>query len=161
MPSTATLGLLLLFLFAFCCHIGADQPQQFVCCTSGLLASSLGLHNFRKAVRECKQPQRQVSVLVLISILLSEDIHCNPGPRTKSVYPCGLCEQNVQWTDCVGCDGCDVWYHKSCIELSTKYFQALQRASIQWLCYKCDSINCGSSTFRSFSSVTKLLLSII
>ena len=90
--------------------------------------------------------------LYTVVLLLAGDIHLNPGPRNASVYPCGLCDCAVTW-QCrgVACDGCSVWYHGSCIELCTNDFALLERSSVQWLCHKCDSINCDSFTFRSFS----------
>jgi hypothetical protein len=53
--------------------------------------------------------------------------------------------------DCIACDDCSVWYHKSCVDLATADFEHLQRSTVAWICPKCDSINCNSFTFRSFS----------
>ena len=44
-----------------------------------------------------------------------------------------------------------VWYHRICIELCTADFSLLNRPSINWICHKCDSANCGTFTFQSFS----------
>ena len=86
-------------------------------------------------------------------LLLSGDIHINPGPRAKnsSVFPCGLCEYPVTWS-CKGvaCDDCSIWFHQSCIELCSADFELLNHSNIQWKCYKCNSINCDSFTFHSY-----------
>ena len=96
-------------------------------------------------------PKRDSTLLLLI--LLCGDIHPNPGPRqaNRSVYPCGLCEHPVSW-NCRGvcCDGCDIWHHKSCIELCSKDYELLQCSHAQWLCCKCESINVDSFSFRSY-----------
>ena len=97
-------------------------------------------------------PASPNKTLFSIIILLSGDIQSNPGPRTTSVYPCGLCESPVTW-NCrgVACDACSIWYHGSCIEMCSKDYALLNRSCVQWLCHKCDSVNCDSFTFRSFS----------
>ena len=92
-------------------------------------------------------------ILISLTLLLAGDIHLNPGPINKnaSVYPCGLCEHPVSWNcHAVCCDGCDVWHHKSCIELCSADFELLQRSHVQWMCCKCDSINVDSFTFHSY-----------
>jgi hypothetical protein len=60
------------------------------------------------------------TTLALLVIILSNDIQVNPGPN-KSIYPCGLCDVSVTWNcEGVGCDGCSIWYHKSCVELCSR-----------------------------------------
>ena len=45
-------------------------------------------------------------------------VHPNPGPATIS--PCGICERPVIWSNQgVCCDQCDMWHHRSCIEMCT------------------------------------------
>jgi len=96
---------------------------------------------------------RPLCALTTALLLLSGDVELNPGPRAKnaSVFPCGICEQPVTWS-CKGaaCDNCDVWYHQSCIELCSADFELLNNSNVSWICYKCDGVNCGSFTFRSY-----------
>ena len=103
--------------------------------------------------RETTISHRNHSLLTCI-LLLCGDIQQNPGPvRNAHIYPCGLCELPVTWehVDGLCCDGCDVWHHRSCIELCSADYDLLARHShIQWLCCKCDSINVSSFTFHSF-----------
>ncbi|CAC5376108.1 unnamed protein product [Mytilus coruscus] len=84
------------------------------------------------------KPNKDHSMLILI-LLLAGDIELNPGPRTKqqSIYQCGLCEHPVTW-NCEGvcCDDCNIWHHKSCIELCSTDYDLLQRSNVQWLCCK-------------------------
>lgn len=89
---------------------------------------------------------------LLLFLILAGDIATNPGPtQSKSVYPCGLCENPVTWsTDGVCCDECSLWHHRSCIEMSIADYNLLHRSNVQWLCYKCNSINVDSFTYHSF-----------
>ncbi len=50
----------------------------------------------------------------------------------------------------VACDNCDLWYHISCIDLCSNDYDLLQRSNVQWICPKCDSINCDTFTFHSY-----------
>lgn len=149
--ANARLALGLLCFFACMCHIGTERSFHAVAgyTTPSLLTKG----NIRRAVKTPWKysSQRQVSALAILSILLAGDVHCNPGPRQMNYYPCGLCDRDVQCADCIACDGCSIWYHRSCVELSSSDFDALQRPSVQWICPKCDSLNCDSFTFRSFS----------
>ena len=62
-----------------------------------------------------------------------------------------MCERPVTWeNDGVCCDCCDIWYHKSRIELCTADYELLQRSTVQWLCCKCDSINVSSFTYHTY-----------
>ena len=91
--------------------------------------------------------------MIILTLLIAGDIQSNPGPINKniSVYPCGLCELPVSWNcQAVCCDGCDVWLHKSCIELCSTDFELLQRSNVQWMCCRCDSINVDTFTFHSY-----------
>ena len=97
-------------------------------------------------------PSTNYKTLLSLTLLLSGDIQLNSGPRNISVYPCGLCDYPVTW-NCSGvaCDSCNIWFHASCIELCSNDYELLNRSNVQWLCHKCDSINCDSFTFWSFS----------
>ncbi|CAG2233662.1 unnamed protein product [Mytilus edulis] len=106
----------------------------------------------RKPMTLPVKPNKNYSMAILI-LLLAGDIEQNPGPRTKqqSIYPCGLCEHPVTW-NCEGvcCDDCNIWHHKTCIELCSADYDLLQRSNVQWLCCKCESINVSTFTFHSY-----------
>ena len=94
------------------------------------------------------------SALVLL-LVLSGDIECNPGPRNASVFPCGYCDCPVNWSDQgVCCDECGVWHHKSCGDISSKEMEYLERSSVVWHCCRCDSVNVDSFTFNSYELYT-------
>ena len=84
-------------------------------------------------------------------LILSGDVEQNPGPKTKSIYPCGICEQEVTW-NCKGicCDSCDIWFHHSCCGINSYEYLLIGRQNTQWKCPRCDSINVDSFTYNSF-----------
>ena len=83
--------------------------------------------------------------------MLSGDIEANPGPKVKSIYPCGICEYEVTWK-CKGicCDNCNIWFHHTCTNIDSLEYLLLGRANTQWKCPRCDSINVDSFTYNSF-----------
>ena len=110
-----------------------------------------------KPFGETTTPHRNKSLLVCM-LMLCGDIQSNLGPAGNAhIYPCSFCEQPVTWehVDGLCCDGCDVWHHRSCIELcSADYDLLVKHSHIQWLYCKCDSINVSSFTFHSFELST-------
>ena len=100
-----------------------------------------------------KQPQRNNNITLILAIIMSGDIQLNPCPKdsNKLIFPCGICEHPVTW-NCAGvaCDDCSIWFHKTCIDMCSKDFDILNRSNVNWLCCKCDSLNCNSFTFHSY-----------
>ena len=77
----------------------------------------------------------------------------NPGPTAANIFPCGYCDKPVTWeNEAVCCDGdnCNIWHHKSCIELCSQDHDLLHRSNVQWHCVKCDSLNVDSFSFHSY-----------
>ena len=66
--------------------------------------------------------------IVTVLLLVSGDMHSNPGPQDATIYPCGYCELRVGWShQAVCCDGCDIWYHRSCMEIGTDEYESLNK----------------------------------
>ncbi|KAL8565040.1 hypothetical protein ACOMHN_003416 [Nucella lapillus] len=108
-------------------------------------------------VNRCVHATRSVPVISYSSI--DRFLRCPTGvpkvafaTRAASIFPCGYCEEPVTsyCDDGVACDNCDVWYHTSCISMCSSDYALLQRSNVQWICPKCDSINCDSFTFHSY-----------
>ena len=95
-------------------------------------------------------PHPPSSCITLLAIILSGDIHMNPGPTT--VYPCGCCERPVTWEHkrAICCDECSIWYHSECIEHSANNFELLQHSNVSWICCKCETQNIDSFTYHSY-----------
>ena len=85
-------------------------------------------------------------------LILCGDIQLNPGPRPATVYPCGCCELAVDWSDpAVGCEQCDLWYHKTCVEISSAEYGRMQNSdSSSWYCYKCKTPNDSRFLYHSY-----------
>jgi hypothetical protein len=94
-------------------------------------------------------PKRNSTTLISV-LLLRVTLKLTPGPKHQaSIYPCGLLEYPVTW-NCEGvcCDECNVWHHRSGIELCSKDYH-LHHCNVQWLCCKCDSMNITLFTFHN------------
>ena len=68
-------------------------------------------------------------------ILLSGDVHPNPGPTTK--YPCPVCARNVTSRGVSYlCNRCSGWVHSKCSGLQNA---AEYRRTKDWVCSSCNS----------------------
>lgn len=80
----------------------------------------------------------------IMALNLSGDVHPNPGPK----YPCGVCENACKWKqDCIVCDECETWLHRSCIGMCSDVFEALGNSSGVWLCDNCGIPHFDSNLF--------------
>ena len=129
----------LVLLLIFCCTINSPSREFPSWKVPGQVITGC---NIRKALKDSSQ-HHQTNTLVLLTILLSNDVQSNPGPTVRNMYPCGLCAKHVKISG-VACDGCDVWYHRSCMSICPADFKILEQ--VQWFCHNCDSL-----TFRSYS----------
>lgn len=76
----------------------------------------------------------------LILLLLS-GIEPNPGPRTPR-FPCGICSKACKNNQsALGCDECDQWVHRTCLDMSPPTFQQLAASIDPWFCPRCNSQN--------------------
>ena len=102
--------------------------------------------------RPNSRPRHRTSELLYLSSLLlclASDIEVNPGPYTPK-YPCNICEKAAKWgQQAIQCDGCDLWYHKHCLTMSTAVYDALTNTSATWICCNCGLPNFESSLFRN------------
>ena len=81
----------------------------------------------------------------LYRIILSGDIHANPGPnnsRKTRKYPSKKCGRNVcSNQDALLCAECPMWSHAKCLCLTkTKFKYYLDYPDIDWLCSWCNLI---------------------
>ena len=124
------------------------MKTKFENCTVSIPKGFLG--KLRRPKTDCLKFKTECKALYTIILLLSGDVELNPGPTTKSVYPCGICETEVTW-QCKGicCDNCNIWFHHSCANLDSLEYLLLGRSNTQWKCPRCDSINVDSFTYNS------------
>ena len=70
-----------------------------------------------------------------LRLLISGDVHQNPGPATK--YPCSVCTSNVTSRGvCYMCNRCPGWVHSTCYGLQNA---AEYRRIKNWACSSCIS----------------------
>ena len=76
-----------------------------------------------------KVSSKRGSYHVLLSIMLSGQVHPHPGPGPgrPPKYPCGECHRAVRMGACLSCDRCGTWFHKDCLQLQTINFEAQAR----------------------------------
>ena len=72
-------------------------------------------------------------------------VHC----ANKSLCPCGYCQLAVGWTPAVSCDQCEVWYHKSCLGMTSQSYERLN-STVSWYCPKCESTNVSTTFFQEW-----------
>ena len=90
--------------------------------------------SFVSAARTHKQ-------IILLLLLISGDIHPNPGPNLSYRHTCRLCNACVRVNErVICCDVCDAWFHISCarINITVSRFEGSRVSSI---CERCDSSN--------------------
>ena len=69
-------------------------------------------------------------------LLLSNDCHPNPGPRTPK-FPCQICGKTCKWSRTrfsVACNNCELWYHTVCMGMSTQIYDVIAKPDISWYC---------------------------
>ena len=61
-----------------------------------------------------------------------------------------MCDKEAGWESrAICCDECQLWVHAACADADSQY-TVIGRDNVQWLCPRCDNINCDTFTFNSF-----------
>ena len=72
--------------------------------------------------RFCCPSLARLCLLILLLLLMSGNVHPNPGP----IFPCSVCAGNVTWRGkSVQCCTCSKWVHLRCSQLSFSKFRTL------------------------------------
>ena len=141
---------ILLFFFLLCINCW-DSCHRFSYPggTGGLLflCSAKKIRHAPPEQTHCQLPLK--TTLYLLFLLSSGDIQPNPGPGPTA--NCGICERAVSWShEGVCCNECDLWHHRSCTKMCSKDYSLINRSKVQWYCFKCETSNVSSFTFRSY-----------
>ena len=76
-------------------------------------------------------PLRRPDLFLLSLLLLSGDVHPNPGPTTK--FPCAVCTKNVTSRGVSYlCNRCNGWVHSKCSTLTNA-----RQYRTNWICNSC------------------------
>ena len=93
-------------------------------------------------------------------IALSGDIHPNPGPYGRPIYPCGSCHQPVRNRDkAILREECNQWHHIHCYGISPSSYNSLNNQSDFWFCDHCGIPNFTPSPSRNKQSNSNYTLS--
>ena len=128
-----------------------------LCTNSGLLG------NVTQTKRILNLRSTRAAKTWLMVLLMCGDIETNPGPGSRdSHFQCGYCERHIVWDQpAYCCNCCDIWYHKSCISMSSTRFGYLDNNSRSFQCYKCCQLTVASSQFHDYEVSTSNRFSIL
>lgn len=136
----------------------AEPPKYGLNCTfarktitstgwEAILVHSSSAH-FRRLAIFSPKVNALTGRLLFLLLLLNGNIEVNPGP--KLCYPCGMCSKAVGRNQRgIQCDGCDVWFHTKCMQMSSRVYKALANSLCTWVCSNCGLPNFSSSLFES------------
>ena len=109
------------FIFSLCCPLNDRRTAAHSFFKIGRLFSIF--------LFSCP-PLALLCFLILLLLLMSSNVHPNPGP----IFPCSVCAGNVTWRGkSVQCCACSKWVHLRCSQLSLSKFRALGH-SHSWSC---------------------------
>ena len=109
-------------IFAPCCRLIDRRKAAHGFFKIGCLSSSFSCLSLAR-----------LRLLILFLLLMSGNIHLNPGP----VFPCSMCAGSVTWRGKpVQCCTCSKWVHLWCSRLSHTKFRTLG-SSHSWSCPLC------------------------
>jgi len=73
---------------------------------------------------------------LILTILLSGDIHYNPGPVK---HPCTDCNKPVKSNQkAIQCDFCDLWIHLKCTKLTVSEYNLMSKSNDYFYCDCCE-----------------------
>ena len=109
------------FIFSLCCPLNDRRRAAHSFFKIGRL--------FSLSLFSCPSLAR-LRLLVVLLLLMSGDVHPNPGP----IFPCSVCAGNVIWRGkSMQCCTCSKWVHLRCLQLSLSKFRTLD-SSHSWSC---------------------------
>ena len=135
-----------------------DASPKYDCCPVSLFHVSLHITNSHRHWKNFTLQRTNIKSRLSLLLMLAGDINPNPGPskaKPNVKYPCQICYRAAKrGQDCIACDSCNGWFHKTCLGMSEEVFNALaQHDSCSWLCADCGMPNFHSSLFTDLSDV--------
>ena len=131
------------FIFSLCCPLNDRRKAAHSIYKIGRLFSLI-LFSCPTLALLC--------LLILLLLLMSGNIHPNPGP----IFPCSVCAGNVTWQGkSVQCCTCSKWVHLRCSQLSLSKFRALG-SSHSWSCFPCrNTVTPSSDSSDTYTSTVQ------
>ena len=85
----------------------------------------------------------------LVVLMLMHDTELNPGPKSESRFPCGTCQNPVNWEQKgVCCDTCNQWYHADCQNIKSIIYDKTGDSNTSWHCLTCGMPNFSPSVLN-------------
>ena len=106
-----------------------DQQTQ----NMGYSSVLIGLNKWKKQSKLLTL-QRKNQKYYCIILLLSGDIHPNPGPINHQGNVCLKCKKEDKNKHIVTCDTCKHWSHINCTEENQCNIEKMLEESFQWIC---------------------------
>ena len=89
-----------------------------------------------KTISVDRRVKNQTNAILFLYILLSGDVHQNPGPLK---FPCINCRKPVKSNQRgIQCDFCDLWVHLKCSPLTIQQYDKLSTSDDEYFCENCN-----------------------
>ncbi len=102
-----------------------------------------------------KSTKKFSAQVILLLLLLSGNVHLNPGPPKTPKIPCAICSKSTTTKQLsINCDICKQPTHRTCANLSLTEYRILNNTVTPWKCAQCkDLVNidiypCGVCNFH-------------
>ena len=106
-----------------------DASPKYDCCPVSLFHVSLHITNSHRHWKNFTLQRTNIKSRLSLLLMLAGDINPNPGPskaKPNVKYPCQICYRAAKrGQDCIACDSCNGWFHKTCLGMSEEVFNAL------------------------------------
>ena len=138
-------------------YLVGNEITPHVCLHTNLaLCTNDGYIRNMHRLHKLELPKQSSTLVKLLLLLICGDIQLNPGPTVwpaksefAGYFPCGTCELRVDWSDiAIECDDCNLWYHKSCVSMSTSQYDHINAQDASWNCYRCNHVNNSSVLYH-------------
>ena len=87
----------------------------------------------KKENRTNKKADQSHRVIIILLLILSNDIHPNPGPKPHTSQFCSLCKKETNEEDSLRCETCSKPCHIKCTS-DKDDTTFLHNSSFQWIC---------------------------
>lgn len=58
----------------------------------------------------------------------------------KMQEDCGTCSKLVEGDEALWCEGCEIWFHRTCLMMSKTTFKKLEKSKDSWYCSSCPKV---------------------
>ena len=84
-----------------------------------------------------KKTEKFQKTYIILLLLLSNDVHPNPGPKqshSELLEACTMCKQEAIKEVSLQCDTCGRWCHITCTGANENVYHNMHNTSMEWIC---------------------------